>query len=65
MNGTHSTGFFSSFSRQTANYTPNIVDKVETVRVNDYTKNISSSIFTPSLRDPNMVPQHKDQYNSP
>lgn len=68
MNGTHSTGFFSTggFSRA-SNYPPNIIDKVEVVRVNDYTKNISSSIFTPSLRME--IVQHKkhqkDHFKSP
>eukprot|EP00347_Sterkiella_histriomuscorum_P021031 403335527 len=64
MNGTHSTGFFSTFSRSSQKYyEPNIVDKVEVVRVNDYTKNISSSIFTPSLRTVVNQQQNQNHYH--
>jgi hypothetical protein len=51
MNGTHTNSFFSSASNKILNRPVNVIDKVEVVRVNDYTKNISSSIFTPSLKE--------------
>lgn len=52
MNGTHSSGFLSSMSRpsQKKEYEPNIINKVEVVRVADYTKNISQGIFSPNLK---------------
>lgn len=53
MNGTHTNSIFSSISKQSLNKPPNIIDKVVVVRVNDYTKNISSSIFSPSLKQTN------------
>lgn len=42
---TQRSGFFSNMSGTSAY----VVDRVEVVRTNDYTKNISSSIFSPAL----------------
>lgn len=53
MNGTHTTGFFSTISKQSQQrreYEPTIIDKVTVVRVADYTKNISQGIFSPNLK---------------
>ena len=47
MSTTSSNGFYSS--SQGKNQRLNIIDKVEVVRTNDYTKNISDFLFTPSL----------------
>lgn len=58
MAKTSSTGFYSSSYSQTKQQSPNIINKVTVVRVNDYTKNISGSIFTPNLT-------HSTKYDSP
>ena len=50
LNGTNNSNFFSQISggsRYAAE--PNIIPKVTVVRVADYTKNISSSIFSPNI----------------
>lgn len=50
INSSQSSAFLSCLSYGTpSKYTPYVVDKVEVVRTNDYTKNISGSIFSPGL----------------
>ena len=46
-------------------YPPAIINKVTVVRVNDYTKNISQSIFTPGLSKHTKVPTSHNKYESP